>query len=128
MALTGTLEKGLSQFLGTNSYSRNIVLLSGRIIFLTKLDKILFLTALLYPSGVKAEPAAKARAEVWTPPMAPACHADLILGLESRISGWILIPLKPLARVPLVLARSPLVSAPVELSGHPSIQNGGFSE
>lgn len=54
MALTGTLEKGLFQFLGTNSYSRNIVLLSGRIIFLTKLDKILLLTVLLYPPGAKS--------------------------------------------------------------------------
>lgn len=90
--------------------------------------KSCFLQSCCTHLGLKAEPAAKARAEVWTPPMAPTCHADLILGLESRISGWILIPLKPLARVPLVLARSPLVSAPVELLGHPSIQNGGFSE
>lgn len=37
--------------------------------------------------GLKAEPAVKPRAELWTSPVAPTCQMDLIPWLESRISG-----------------------------------------
>lgn len=56
--------------------------------------------------GLKSEPVVRIRAELWASPGAPTGQMGLIPWLASRIEGWILIPSKPLARVPLLLVRS----------------------